>query len=390
MKILYLVERATQFEAPFFQYAAAHPIVDGYLGEHTLRVLFTASRPGAPFHDWELGHDVHWGIDLLNGYDHGILRNDKRRGDQLEEEVLEGGCDLLITSGYKGHDVEQAVKLARRAGIATALRLDSVVGGSWVRRNARRVRYLTWLRRRYDVFLAAGTETRRFLRSCGIPETRLGLFPYAVDVEQFRVQSNISAAERAAERAKRKVPDTAKVVLAVAKLSPREAPVDLIKALRRLDREVWLIVAGDGPAEEDLRALAAKEVVKGRVSFVGYVDYPKLPVLYAAADLFVHAVRKEHWGVSVAEALACGLPVIASSPVGAGRDLIHRGENGFVYPLDDDKKLASFIKKALKLPRDEVRRVSEEILAKWDYGIAWAGLLDAARRAAASAARRTR
>jgi glycosyltransferase involved in cell wall biosynthesis len=164
--------------------------------------------------------------------------------------------------------------------------------------------------------------------------------------------------------------------------------VDLIKALRRLDRNVWLLLAGDGPAEDELRELARREAVADRISFLGYVAYRELPLLYAAADLFVHAVREEHWGVSVAEALACGLPVIASSPVGAGRDLIERGKNGFVYPLNDDQKLASFIKKALQLPRDQVRRVSDEILGRWDYGAAWAGLLDAAERACARAARR--
>ncbi len=379
MKIVYLVERPTQFEAPFFRHVAARG------GADQLRVLFTARDAAAPAHDPELGHTVDWGIDLVQGYDGVELPIEDRRG-RLERELRRDRCDLLITNGYRGADVRQALALARRAGIATALRLDSVAGGSWARRTVRRLRYAALLSRRYDVFLATGSETRRFLESCGFGKARLGLLPYAVDVEDFRVRSQVSAAERAAERARRGVPETAKVVLAVAKLNPREAPWDLVKALRRVDREVWLLVAGDGPAEEELRALARREGVADRLRFLGYVAYPELPVLYAAADLFVHAVRQEHWGVSVAEALACGLPVIASSPVGAGRDLIDRGENGFVYPLGDARRLAGLIRKALRLPRDEVRRVNREVLARWDYAAAWAGLLDAAERACARAA----
>ena len=114
--------------------------------------------------------------------------------------------------------------------------------------------------------------------------------------------------------------------------------------------------------------------------FPGYVPYPELPALYAAADLFVHAAREERWGVSVQEALACGLPVVASSRVGAGYDLVEVGGNGFVYPAGDDAMLAHRIGEALALDPERFRQRTAAILARWDYAATWRHLLSAAER----------
>ena len=158
-----------------------------------------------------------------------------------------------------------------------------------------------------------------------MPAERTALFPYAVDVEAFRDRSVLSPAERAAVRERLGVPADAPLVLSLAKLNDREAPWDLLRAFDRLrDREIWLVLAGDGPERADLEGTVEASGL-ARVRFPGYVPYPELPALYAVSDLFVHPAREERWGVSVQEALACGLPVIASSRVGAGRDLIEPG-----------------------------------------------------------------
>ena len=74
------------------------------------------------------------------------------------------------------------------------------------------------------------------------------------------------------------------------------------------------------------------------------------------------------------EALACGLPVIASSRVGAGYDLIEAGGNGFVYPAGDDGMLALRVGEALALDPEAVRRRNAAILARWDYAATWRNL----------------
>jgi glycosyltransferase involved in cell wall biosynthesis len=375
MNILFVVERPTQFEAPFYRHAAQDQA-------HQLRVLFTSPDPASPVFDPELGHRVDWGIDLLGGYPHEELSPHDDRREAALRALKRERWELVITNGHRDPAARQATAMARQLGIATALRLDSVDRRSGVGAAVRRRLLAPVLGRRYDLFLGVGSRSLAYLERCGIGAARRGLFPYAVDVEYFRGRSGSPRQERAALRQRWGIPGGAKVVLAVAKLNDREAPWDLVAALPSLGPDVWLLVAGDGPARNDVLELARKLQPDQRFCFCNYVPYPELPALYAAADLFVHAVREEKWGVSVNESLACGLPAIVSSGVGAGDDLIAAGRNGFVYETGNVEELARRIAAALALSRDEVRRTNDQILARWDYAATWQHLLEAAARAA--------
>jgi glycosyltransferase involved in cell wall biosynthesis len=373
LKITFLVERPTQFEAPFYRFVAKDP-------EHELRVLYTGADVAEPVFDPELGRAVSWGIDLLGGYPYEICPQTGAEA-WLAERLRPERCDLAIVNGYTQPLYRLGARTAKRAGVAMALRLDSVLwDSSKPRILAKRLLFATYLRRMYDLFLGVGSLTRHYLQAFGVPRERTGLFPYAVDVEEFRSRS--SQADRGAFRERLGVPTGARVVLGLAKFNDREAPWDLLRAFAHVQGEdVWLVLAGDGPARLRLEA-AARNARLTRVRFPGYIPYPELPALYAASDLFVHPAREERWGVSVQEALACGLPVVASSRVGAGYDLIEVGANGFVYPVGDPESLAFHIQEALALPPERVRERSREILARWDYAAVWQNLLEAASRVA--------
>ncbi|HZF08592.1 MAG TPA: glycosyltransferase [Thermoanaerobaculia bacterium] len=381
MRITFLVERPTQFEAPFFRYVAQAAGTSG--DEHELRVLFTGEEVGRPVFDPELGQEIAWGFDLLAGYPHAIVPA-RGRGRWLARAISRESCDLLIVNGYTRWVYLLAAALARRAGVPTALRLDSVLWDAAAGPGrGKPLLFSLLLLPLFDLFLGVGTLTLDYLTACGVPAERRGLFPYAVDVEHFRAASHLGADERAAARERLGMPagsNGAKAVLAVAKLAPREAPWDLLRALPFLPGDVRLLLAGDGPARADLERLAA-ELGPDRVRFLGYVPYGELPALYAAADLFVHPVREERWGVSVAEALACGLPVVTSSRVGAAHDLVIPGGNGAVYPAGEPRQLAQCIAEALALDPGRIAATSRAVLARWDYPAAWRSLAEATARA---------
>ena len=209
-------------------------------------------------------------------------------------------------------------------------------------------------------------------------QRRIGRFPYAVDAADFALRSRLDDGERERVREGLGVRPDAKVVLSLTKFSSREAPWDLVEARERLPRaDLDWVLAGDGPLRGQLET-RIRERGLDRMRLPGYVPYPELPRLYAAADLFVHPAREERWGVSVAEALACGLPVVTSDRVGAGCDLVVRGENGEVYRSGSGPELGAAIERALALPAEGIAAASRGVLDRFGLEATWSGLVAAA------------
>jgi glycosyltransferase involved in cell wall biosynthesis len=374
MKIAIVVERPTQFDAPLFRHAAGDQ-------RNRLRVLYTDPSAAAPAFDPEVGREVAWGTDLLAGYDAAVAPAAGRNAWVARE--LASRHDLVVVNGYTRRPYLVAARAARRAGSPTALRLDSVLfdEGSGARRLVKRLIFRGVVRRLFDVFLGVGTLTLDYLRSLGVPASRTGLYPYPVDLEWLRREAAQARNDSPRARTDLGLPAAGSIVLAVSKLHPRETPWDLLRAWdAAADHGRWLIIAGAGPDRPAVENFIRDQAL-AQVRLLGYVPYPALPALYAVSDLFVHAPREERWGVSVAEALACGVPVVASSRVGAAHDLLRSGANGFLYPAGDYAALASRIDEALRLPRETVARTSEGVLRGWGTAAAWQGLLEAAERA---------
>ncbi len=103
-----------------------------------------------------------------------------------------------------------------------------------------------------------------------------------------------------------------------------------------------LRLLGSGPERARYLSLVP-EHLSGRVDFMGHVEPVELPALFARASIFCLPSRHDGWGVVVNEALGAGLPMIVSSSVGAGRDLVRDGCNGFITPTEDVDALADAI-----------------------------------------------
>lgn len=129
--------------------------------------------------------------------------------------------------------------------------------------------------------------------------------------------------------------------LYVGRLAPEKRPEQVIDAFR-LARDMMpkdsirLIVAGTGPREAELKAVAPPGV-----TFLGFLDRQnRLPDLYASCDAFVFASVTETLGLVVLEAMASGLPVVAA-PAGGVGDHLRDGENGLAFPAGSAYAMAN-------------------------------------------------
>jgi len=114
--------------------------------------------------------------------------------------------------------------------------------------------------------------------------------------------------------------------------------------------DIELLVAGDGAQRPELAELAATLGVAGRVRWLGWQQKDALPELYRKADALVNPSLYEGSPNVVLEAMASGLPTIASDTPG-NRSVVREGENGLLFPLDEPAALRAALARLVLDPK---------------------------------------
>jgi teichuronic acid biosynthesis glycosyltransferase TuaC len=142
------------------------------------------------------------------------------------------------------------------------------------------------------------------LLALGAQDARVRVLRNGVDLKMFQPM------ERAPLRAKLGLTRT--TLASVGHLIERKGHDIVIKAMRHL-QDCDLLIAGDGPEDAALRALAQAQGVGDRVRFLGRLGHAELREVYAASDILILASSREGWANVLLEAMACGTPVVASN-----------------------------------------------------------------------------
>lgn len=179
--------------------------------------------------------------------------------------------------------------------------------------------------RRADAVIVTTAPIARYVQRF-MPAGRVHLIPNGVNLRQFYPAAQL--------------PDGPPTVAFLGRLSPEKNPQSLLAAAHRLQATtpVRLAFIGDGP----LRATLAQEAQRLSVDahFHGTVSHDRLPELLRAASAFVLPSYSEGHPKALLEAMACGLPVVASDIPG-NRSVVEPGANGLIFPPDDSAALAS-------------------------------------------------
>ena len=191
---------------------------------------------------------------------------------------------------------------------------------------------------------------------------------------------------RAAARRRLGIPADRPVLVSVRRFEPRMGLEELVRAMTlvRSAPDALLALVGSGVSEGDVKRLATRLQLGGRVLFPGRVNENALRDWYRAADLFVlPTAAYEGFGMVTAEALACGTPVLGT-PVGATPELLRPLDPSLVADGTDAGSLAAAIdtllRNGLEELRAEARRYASERLS-WNQAIErWEEALEEAAR----------
>lgn len=260
-----------------------------------------------------------------------------------------------------------AVPAARRTGIPVVQTYHAL--GTVKRRHQGpadtsppgRITYERAIGQAVDRVIAQCQDEVRELTQLGVPRSRITVVPSGVDQRIFTPEG--PAAPRDPNRSR---------ILTVGRLVERKGYQDVIQAIRTLPQVECVVVGGPpgdaldrDPYARRLRDLATSLGVADRVRLVGAVPRDEMPFWYRSADLLVAAPWYEPFGLTPLEAMACGVPVVATA-VGGLTDTVVPDLTGDLVPPRDPAALSAALRRLLA---DRKRRQA--------YG---AAALDRARR----------
>lgn len=388
IRVLLCTTRPTQFEVPLYRYLSAQAGVD-------VHVWYATNPTNQHTYDAELSRTIDWGMELTEGYQWQCPAGQSQASvlASLLGTLRRSRYDLIVVPGWSPAWAAVASAFCLVTGKPLGLNIDSSslhVQGGLGRSLSRRALFRV-LAALDTSFLCKGSESDRYIRGYA-DRARTFRYPYSVDVEWWQSRVQEALPRRGAVRSELGVPNDGFVLLAVAKFVERETPLSLIEAIGRLSPadNVRLVLVGDGPLRH--RLAAASEGFSDRVLLPGYLPYTELPNYYAMADAFLHPAVAEPWGVSVGEAAASSLPILCSTGVGSGHDLVWDGVNGFRYCPDDIETLCELISRLAHTDAEVLKQMgamSWKISTSWTFSRNYRALVEAASEARFRRERRT-
>ena len=344
-QLVIIQNRETQFDAPLYALIRSRCTF-------ALQLIYTEPHTAEAGRDQEIGRSPQWDHLKSGSYCSSVLGSTTPWAiAKLAVQLRRQKPDLVLICGYYPRSQLLLAVLLRLLGQRIGLRSDNTLTHTAFSGWRGRLRRLGvgWIQRLFHTWHPVGEQAHAYLRAISGTQRPCYRFAYAVDNDWFAEHAAEALRERPRFLANQGWPQDAHVILGIMKWNDREDPLTLVTAFRLLlpvQPQARLILIGDGPLRPAVEL--ACQSLGSAVLMPGYVPYSHLPTWYGLADVFVHPSPDEPWGVSVNEAMACGLPVIAAMGVGAAHELIVDGENGRIVPNRDPRALACALEQLLR------------------------------------------
>ncbi len=349
--IYFIVSHPIQYFVPLYKKLSENNAI------HT-KVLFLSDETLKGGIDKQFGVKFTWDIPLLEGYEYKFVKNWSWKPSIFKGfwglfnpgiifELWKLPKGMVILSGWHFSTYWLGYFFAFLFGHTVAIRCEAPAYKEIERKGLKnRIRHFligkVLLNGLVDRCLYLGHQNKAFFKHYLIAEDKLFFSPYSIDNERFR--SGVALYDKQEQRMALGIEKDDFVILFTGKFIPVKRPLDLVKAFQCLETtKKRLVLVGDGLLKDEMLLYISKWKIE-HVHFTGFINQKELPRYYALADVLVLCSESETWGLSVNEAMACGLPVIVSDGVGCADDLVINGRNGYVFPKGDVDALSRALK----------------------------------------------
>ena len=353
---------------PKISYYLSHPIqyfsplLREMVKEFDLQVYYFSDASIKGNVDVGFGREVKWDTPLLEGYSYTFLKNLSKRkslsnrmwdavNPSLIKTLFQSNSSIVIVNGWSYFSNLLAIITAKLLGKKVWLRAENPLNQELLKsRKSFTVKKLIlkfFLFPFVSKFLYIGKQSRLFFEYYGAKPSQLIYTPYAVDNDWFQRQA-VSLKDKSQVKQELGLPVDKKIILFTGKYIEKKRPMDLLKAFRLMEPvDTTLVMAGEGELRKEMEEYIKKYDLEN-VILTGFINQSGIAKYYAAADLFVMCSGQgETWGLSVNEAMNFELPVVVSKTCGCADDLVHAGENGFLFEEGNVKTLSEDMEKLL-------------------------------------------
>lgn len=216
---------------------------------------------------------------------------------------------------------------------------------------------------RADRVIVPSKYLKSIVEGWGVPSYKIEVVYNAVREEDFKI--SISKLE-----VRKELGISGKIILTIARLAPWKGIDTLIKILPRFNREVQLLVIGNGPDMPRLKSLAYAIDVDKRIIFRGNIPHNKISLYLKAADVFVLASLYEGLPHTILEAMIVGVPIVATN-IGGIPEVIEDIKEGLLFKPGDLLDLEDSISRLLEDRATALKLVenSKQKLKQFSFGL---------------------
>lgn len=255
-----------------------------------------------------------------------------------------------IMASYAGF----AAFLFKRKSLGVPFVLNIQEGDNFERRRGIFHAPYAWIFKNADYIHAISNHLADWSRDMGAI-CPIDVVPNAVDFKLFSKEILEGDKEFLNKKLCRKEGEV--FLITTSRLVVKNAVTDIIDSLQYLPKNVKLLVLGRGPLESDLKHQTLRLGLNytdeppvnpgNRVHFIGYIQHTEISKYLAISNVFVRPSLSEGLGNSFLEAMAAGVPVVATS-VGGIPDFLEEGETGLLCEVNNPRSIAQKVEKYLK------------------------------------------
>ena len=310
-----------------------------------------------------------WDVDILSGYEYDYLKDlsgkvpfqQKKNviSPRLFATLTPDNFDAIFMQSFVNYSYRLTALLCKFRGIPLIMQNDATIMSdcrySRLRQMMMAILY-PWMLNLADYWLSCGDHNEIHLRHYGVADERIVRGCHPIDGERFEESIRQNPDEILKIRQELSWDEDTLIYGFAGKYIERKNPFEFIEAIEKAhqrDPRIKGIMIGGGDLEAEINQRIAK--LNGEVLNLGFVNQAKIPLYYAAMDVFVVTSWIDPHPLVVSEAMVSGTPPILSDRCGnwGYNDTVRHRYNGLVYPCGNSNLLADTM---LEMADSETRK----------------------------------